>query len=169
MRALYMPPLRCDLLLRLNNEHPMRFGCGVTECTNVAVQLIAKYPHCLFLHNITLRHQQNPLNIVPVKKNQYGSTAGESVSVSPKRDFALCPRWAAGTAPVTAAKPKVGILPYTVSTVASDSKMVSWKIPTEPLLRTLALKRRHAGKYVACPPTLSLGSFAVQRACEALQ
>ncbi|CAB4886430.1 unannotated protein [freshwater metagenome] len=50
---------------------------------------------------------------------------------------------------MTAASPNAGMFPYTVSTVASLSMIVSWKIPTEPLSRTFRLNERHAGRCCA--------------------
>ena len=43
--ALYMPGTRCDFARRLNNEDAMRVGLCCLQCTNVAIELIAKNPN----------------------------------------------------------------------------------------------------------------------------
>ena len=45
--ALYVPRTRCDFARGLNDEDAMRVGLCCLQCTNVAIELIAKNPNSL--------------------------------------------------------------------------------------------------------------------------
>ena len=50
MRALNMPTTRSDLGMGFNHQNAMSFRLGITERTNLPIQLVSKDPHGALIH-----------------------------------------------------------------------------------------------------------------------